>query len=334
MLIISAPQILFFLTLITGMMLAVSSSSWFIMWMGLELNLMSFIPIMSFMGNRYSSESALKYFLIQAMGSATLLMAAPLCFSSPNFSYLIILTSLLLKSGAAPLHFWFPTVMQGIEWPQCLTLMTIQKVAPLSLMSSLTSLSCLTMMTMFSILSSLVGAIGGLNQTFTRKILSYSSINHLGWMIAAILFNEKMWLMYFISYLLISASVVSILHFNQIFHLNQLLSMNFHSKPTKLTLFLSLLSLGGMPPMLGFIPKMMLIQEFILTNSSLIWLATLLFSTLLTLFYYLRIAMSSFLLSSKKTTPLTKKSFPKLLLSTTLINLSPMLFPLLITIIY
>nr|YP_009407018.1 NADH dehydrogenase subunit 2 [Typhlatya consobrina]ASA39554.1 NADH dehydrogenase subunit 2 [Typhlatya consobrina] len=334
MLTLKPHQLLFSLSLVAGILVAISSSSWFLLWMGLELNLLSFIPIMASSSNRYSTESALKYFLIQALGSATILAASPLSMISFYLSTLIIFLALLLKVGAAPLHFWFPTVMQGITWVQSLTLMTVQKIAPISMMSMLINSTSATIVILSSIFSSLVGAIGGLNQTLTRKIISYSSINHMAWLLASISFNEQLWLIYFLSYTFVSTSVVVILHFNQIFHFNQLMTMSLPSKPLKMSLFLSLLSLGGLPPLLGFLPKMLVIQEFLLTKNSFIWLAVLLFSALLTLFFYLRIALSSFILASPKMKMSSSQPKPQLLFILPFLNLSPLLYPLILLIIY
>nr|YP_009407005.1 NADH dehydrogenase subunit 2 [Typhlopatsa pauliani]ASA39541.1 NADH dehydrogenase subunit 2 [Typhlopatsa pauliani] len=334
MLILKPHQLLFSLTLVMGISIAVSSSSWFIMWMGLELNLLSFIPILTSSSNRYSAESALKYFLIQALGSASLLAAVPLSFIFHQLTALVILTALILKVGAAPLHFWFPPVVQGIQWPQALTLMTVQKVAPISVMSTLVSETTSFIFLTASISSSLVGGLGGLNQTLTRKIMSYSSINHMGWLLSAITFSESLWLIYFISYTVISSSVVFILHSNQIFHMNQILGASILSKPLKLSLFLTLLSLGGLPPLLGFFPKMMVIQEFIVSGASILWLSALLFSALLTLFFYLRMALSSFLISSPKMKMTLILANPNKIVAVSFINMSPLLFPMILAMIY
>nr|YP_009159477.1 NADH dehydrogenase subunit 2 [Paratya australiensis]AKQ09522.1 NADH dehydrogenase subunit 2 [Paratya australiensis] len=327
-------QLLFAFTLLLGVAITVSSSSWFIAWMGLELNLLSFIPLLSSTENRYSSESTLKYFLIQALGSSVILASAPCSLFIQNLSYLVILVALLLKVGAAPLHYWFPPVMQGVSWPQGITLMTIQKIAPITMMSFLMSDLTMLVIMVSSIMSGVVGALGGLNQTFTRKIISYSSINHMGWMLAAMLFNEQMWTIYFISYAVVASSVVFILHSNQIFHFNQLSTMNLYSKPLKLNLFLSLLSMGGMPPLLGFLPKWMVMQEFIFSGASILWLSALLFSALLTLFYYLRIAISSMVFSSPKTKMSLIPTSSNYLLMAAAINFSPLLYPFILLLIY
>nr|AGY61268.1 NADH dehydrogenase subunit 2 [Halocaridina rubra] len=334
MLVLKPHHGLFLITLLAGLLIAVSSSSWFILWMGLELNLMSFIPLLSSSENRYSAESALKYFLIQALGSSSLLMASTLSLFMSKAWTSIVLLSLLLKTGAAPFHFWLPPVMQGIDWFQCFILMTIQKIAPISMMSLiLTNLSSLTL-ALSSILSATVGALGGLNQTLTRKILAYSSINHMGWMLAAISANEQMWAIYFVVYSLITLSVVSIFSSKQIFHINQVLTTNIYPQTTKMMLFLNLLSLGGMPPLLGFFPKMMMIQEFMSKQLSLLWLSILLASALLTLFFYLRVANSSLMLSSLKTKYSLQTNLSNFILSSSLLNMSPALYPLLLLVSY
>nr|QFQ01344.1 NADH dehydrogenase subunit 2 [Nematocarcinus gracilis] len=322
-------QILFFFSLTLGTLITFSSTSWFTAWLGLELNLLSFIPIISSKSNQYSSEAALKYFLIQALGSAIILASAPslLIFNEP---LALISMALLLKMGAAPLHFWFPSVMEGISWPQCMILMTIQKVGPMLMLSYTFSSLSISIIMLSSIISSLVGGLGGLNQTLIRKIMAYSSINHMAWMLAALFMSETMWATYFMTYAVVSTSIALIMHTHQIFHFSQLSSFNFKSTSLKLTTFIALLSLGGLPPFLGFIPKWLVIQEMI-NSKSFIWLVFLLFSALITLFYYLRITMTSMTLSSPKVKTSIKNSSQALLPSIMFINLFPMLLPLTLT---
>lgn len=184
---IHPARILFLSTLLLGILITISRSSWFGCWLGLELNLISFIPILTSKHDTYSSEAALKYFLIQALGSAIILIRVCFTFLSNYTANMIIIAALLLKRGAAPLHFWFPPVMQGIKLPQCVILITVQKIAPIVIISyTLASYNTFLPLIIASILSRLVGAIGGLNQTLIRKIIAYSSINHMAWMLAAI----------------------------------------------------------------------------------------------------------------------------------------------------
>nr|URW97627.1 NADH dehydrogenase subunit 2 [Lysmata sp. 1 LQZ-2020] len=326
----TSPARLFFLFSTTlGILITTSSSSWLSCWMGLELNLLSFIPLMSSSHNLYKSEAALKYFLIQALGSAIILFWAPaLLVLSSESSQVVLLLAILLKLGAAPFHLWLPSVMQGLHWPQCIILMTLQKIAPLTMVSYLNPSNALTIgIFLSSSLSALVGGLGGMNQTFTRKLLAYSSINHVGWMMTAISFSEWAVMYYFVVYAAITYTVVSILNSQQIFHLSNTLPITLPPS-TQLLLFISLFSLGGLPPFLGFFPKMFVI--FNLSNQyHMLWASIMIMSSLLTLLFYVRIAIPAITLSSSKIKfNLRSKNELSLSLVTTSINFIPILGPL------
>nr|YP_002650705.1 NADH dehydrogenase subunit 2 [Macrobrachium lanchesteri]ACN65745.1 NADH dehydrogenase subunit 2 [Macrobrachium lanchesteri] len=329
MLLINPSTMLFFSTLITGAVIAISSSSWFISWVGLELNLLSFIPLIFSKQNTFSSEAALKYFLIQAMGSAVLLASASTLLIMTFTSKMIILCALLLKMGAAPLHFWLPPIMQGISWPQCIILMTIQKIAPMAMITYILCPSTLTIITNASIMSAILGGIGGLNQTLLRKIMAYSSISHMGWMLAAISLNTSIWANYLLIYSIISASLAIMMNQNQIYHIKQLMSLSY-SQMSKISVFLSLFSLGGLPPFLGFLPKLSVIKELTM-QTSILWVSFLTMSALITLFFYTRISITALTLKSPKMTTFSTAHSQSMAVFN-LINLTPILFPLTIMI--
>nr|YP_009351534.1 NADH dehydrogenase subunit 2 [Humutermes krishnai]AQP29834.1 NADH dehydrogenase subunit 2 [Humutermes krishnai] len=310
----NSTKILLLITLVSGMLVSVSSNSWLGAWMGLEINLMSFIPLMSNVKNMYNTEASLKYFIVQVLASATLLFMVVMktltedlfSFDSNPYTPMIICTPLLLKSGAAPLHWWFPGVMEGLSWENCALLMTVQKAAPLMLMSYLIEMNAFTLSVIM--MSTIVGAIGGLNQTSMRKILTYSSINHTGWMLIALTTSENLWLMYFTIYSTLALTVVSAIKLSGVSFINQTMMTNKETTLMKFMMFTSLLSLGGLPPFLGFLPKWIVIQAMIMNN--MIPLATIVVVTsLITLYYYLKISYSSFLILN--TEPKWNMSSPK-----------------------
>nr|YP_010561866.1 NADH dehydrogenase subunit 2 [Chionoecetes bairdi]UYX57827.1 NADH dehydrogenase subunit 2 [Chionoecetes bairdi] len=288
----------FLLLLILSLILSISSSSWFGAWIGLELNLLSFIPLIATKMNSYSSEAALKYFLVQALASSLIIMSTSLALTYPYISSFIILMALLLKMGAAPFHFWFPQVMMGLMWTQIIILMIIQKIAPMLLISYLmeTNLILKTLI-LSAIFSAVVGALGGLNNMGLRKIMAFSSINHMSWMLMALTISETMWLMYFIFYSVISISVILLFNYLQIYNISSMLTLSPLTSITPLAIPMALLSMGGLPPFTGFIPKWILIQIMVDSNM-MISLVFLLSSALITLFFYLRIIIPFFLLSS------------------------------------
>nr|YP_009502818.1 NADH dehydrogenase subunit 2 [Bactrocera tsuneonis]AWY19061.1 NADH dehydrogenase subunit 2 [Bactrocera tsuneonis] len=295
----SAKQMFFFI-LMAGTMITVSSNSWLSAWMGLEINLLSFIPLMND-NNLMSTEASLKYFLTQAMASAVLLFAIVLSYlnswattsDTPFYSDLIITSALLLKSGAAPFHFWFPNVMEGLSWMTALVLMTWQKIAPLTLISYTMQNS---FMTLVIITSTVVGSLGGLNQTSLRKLMAFSSINHLGWMLAAMRATESMWLLYFSFYTFLSFTLTFVFDNFKMYHINQLFNTFFSSKTLKVMLFLNLLSLGGLPPFIGFLPKWLVIQ-LLVSKGQYTLMTVMTVATLITLFFYLRMCFSAFMLN-------------------------------------
>nr|QXI83499.1 NADH dehydrogenase subunit 2 [Neomyia cornicina] len=298
----NSSKIMFMSILMMGTLISISANSWLGAWMGLEINLLAFIPLMS--GNKLmSTEAALKYFLTQTLASSIFLFAVILFLlnsSKSNSNYImemIIFSSLLLKSGSAPFHFWFPNVMEGLSWINNLILMTWQKIAPLMLISYIIYKPLILISI---ILSSLIGALGGLNQTSLRKLMAYSSINHLGWMLAAMYNSNLIWLIYFIFYTFLNFSMVFMFYMFKISHINQLFSLFFHKKEIKFILFFNLLSLGGLPPFLGFMPKMMVIQLMTM-NNQLFLLTFMVLMTLITLYFYMRLCYSAFMLNYYET---------------------------------
>nr|URX53980.1 NADH dehydrogenase subunit 2 [Epicalotermes sp. 1 AB-2022a] len=292
-------KILLLTTLIGGILISISSNSWLGAWMGLEINLMSFIPLMTSQENVFTTEASLKYFIIQALASATLLflvvMKALVSLNLPaggeEYKYLIA-TPLLLKVGAAPLHWWFPSVMEGLSWMNCLLVMTMQKMAPLMLVSYLIEINAVTISIIMA--SVVIGSMGGMNQTSTRKILTYSSINHTGWMLMALLGGSNLWAIYFTIYSLLTSAVVMITKTFNISFINQAMTA-MSKKPTKFMLFTSLLSLGGLPPFIGFLPSWIVIQMMIMNNLKLM-MVIMVIASLATLYFYLRMCYSSFMI--------------------------------------
>nr|UER99267.1 NADH dehydrogenase subunit 2 [Ephemera serica] len=299
---LNPSRLLFLSTLMLGTLFSVSASSWLGAWAGLEINLLSFIPLMS-QNNKFSAEAALKYFLVQALASSVLLFSVIILYSMNSMimitSYmtnpiLMLNTALLIKLGAAPFHFWFPGVMEGLNWSCNILLMTWQKIAPIMLMSYSISLN---MFSMFVIMSSvLAGSLGGFNQTSLRKIMAYSSINHLGWMVSSIILSDMFWFTYFLFYSTLSITTIMLFNQFQLTHLYQIYSSPHHTPSTKLMVFLNLLSLGGLPPFLGFLPKWLVINGLIMESHY--FMATLMvIMTLVTLFFYLRLTFSALLLT-------------------------------------
>lgn len=174
--------------------------------------------------------------------------------------------------------------------------MTWQKIAPIILITHQIKLYTL-FFSFIIIISSIIRGIQGLNQICIRKILAYSSINHIGWIISSILFSINIFYYYFLIYRFINFRIILPLNKYNIKFINQL---NYIYLPKKINLLfiINFLSLGGLPPFLGFLPKWLTINEIINNNNYFIR-TTLIIFTLITLYFYLRITFSSFTVYSK-----------------------------------
>lgn len=286
-----------------GTLITISSNSWLRAWIGLEINLLSFIPLIINYNNLMASEASLKYFLTQALASTILLFSVILIIFSININWyfqefiliypIIINSCLLLKIGAAPFHFWFPGVIEGLNWTNNFILITWQKIAPLILISYFIIPNLFIIIIFFSIL---IGSLGGLNQTRLRKIIAFSSINHLGWILAAIISNENLWILYFYIYTFLSLTILILFDILKVFHINQIFFIINNNPLIKFIIFILLLSLGGLPPFLGFAPKWLVIQ-YITINNNILLIIIIVCLTLITLYYYIRICYASFLLN-------------------------------------
>nr|YP_009871092.1 NADH dehydrogenase subunit 2 [Siphonosoma cumanense]QKS32604.1 NADH dehydrogenase subunit 2 [Siphonosoma cumanense] len=279
MLILMPYSSLFFFFLFTSVIMVLASPNWFMAWMAMELNLLSFIPLLTSSKSMQETESSVKYFFAQGVGSALILMGA---FYNFNFASFFILIGLLFKLGAAPFHLWFPSAMSGISWNSCILMSTWQKIAPLSLLTTL-SQSWPLLILSSAALSALMGGLMGINQSYLRALLAYSSITHTGWMLALITQSYPIMISYFLIYSIISVSIMMSLN-----NSNALSLSFFTSYP--LLMFLQLLSLGGLPPLTGFAAKLLSLSY--LAPFSLPLSLILILGSLLGLYYYLTMTFS------------------------------------------
>nr|YP_010988394.1 NADH dehydrogenase subunit 2 [Chibiraga houshuaii]WOR75481.1 NADH dehydrogenase subunit 2 [Chibiraga houshuaii] len=288
--------ILFFSTLIS-----ISSNSWFGCWIGLEINLLSFIPLISNSNNLLANEASLKYFLTQSIASVNFLFMILFKlfffknFFFNNFMAIMMNSSMLMKMGAAPFHFWFPTVAEGLSWLNNFILMSWQKISPMILLSYYFNQKFLLLILL---LNSIIGAIGGFSQTSLRKILAFSSINNLSWILTSMLISENLWMFYFFFYSFLIMIMCFFFNMFNMFFINQIYILNFNPL-IKFSLMINMLSLGGLPPLIGFFPKWMIINFLLYNNLKIISFIFIMMSLIL-LFFYIRIFYASFMLNYMK----------------------------------
>nr|YP_010028663.1 NADH dehydrogenase subunit 2 [Solegnathus spinosissimus]QOS49037.1 NADH dehydrogenase subunit 2 [Solegnathus spinosissimus] len=281
-----------------GTMITFMSSHWLLAWMGLEINTLAILPLMAQHHHPRSVEASTKYFLTQATAAAMILFASStnawltgqwaIDQLSHPLPVTLVTMALALKIGLAPLHTWLPEVLQGLDLSTGLILSTWQKLAPFALLVQMPSQNS-TILSALAILSTLVGGWGGLNQTQLRKILAYSSIAHLGWMILILQYSPSLALITLLTYMVLTFSAFNLFKANNSTSINMLAISWSKSPPLTALTPLIMLSLGGLPPLTGFGPKWMILQE--LTKQDLAPAATVVaLSALLSLYFYLRLS--------------------------------------------
>nr|AAR18891.1 NADH dehydrogenase subunit 2 [Nephrurus laevissimus] len=302
---------LFSLSLLLATIITLSSFHWLLAWAGLELSTLTIIPLISKQHHPRATEAATKYFLTQATASTLIILACLLNtwktgqwdisqLSIPEATTILTI-ALAMKLGLAPLHFWLPEALQGSTLPTALIISTWQKLAPaLLLYMTANNLDKNTLITM-GLLSSVLGGWMGLNHTQTRKIMAFSSIAHMGWLFTAIALNHNLALLTILIYLLLTTAMFTTLMATSSKTLLDL-GTTWPQSPTLLvSTMLTLMSLGGLPPLSGFIPKLLILKELMTINLSII--STLMaLSALPSLFFYLRMSYMTTLTLAPNTT--------------------------------
>nr|AGM75592.1 NADH dehydrogenase subunit 2 [Moxostoma cf. austrinum UAIC12373.01] len=293
-----------------GTTLTFASSHWLLAWMGLEINTLAILPLMAQHHHPRAVEATTKYFLTQATAAAMVLFASTTnawlvgewdinSLSHPLATTMAI-AALALKIGLAPVHFWMPEVLQGLDLTTGLILSTWQKLAPLVLIIQVAPAVDPMLLTLLGLASTLVGGWGGLNQTQLRKILAYSSIAHMGWMIIILQYSPQLTLLALGTYIFMTSAAFLTLKLSSATKINAL-TMAWSKNPVLVaTTALVLLSLGGLPPLTGFMPKWLILQE--LTKQDLPLTATIMaLAALLSLYFYLRLCYAMTLTISPNT---------------------------------
>lgn len=264
------------------------SNNWILIWCGLEIILICFIPII-LNKNFNSSECCLKYFIIQRVRSSILILSIILILININFNIGIILNiSLIIKIGVAPFHIWVLNVVEGLDFNFLFVLLTLIKLPPLCILSYV-SLYLIP----FIFLTLILGSILGLNQRSSRKIIGYSSIFNIGFILSCVFFNH-IWLFYLFFYSVIIYLLIYILINLNLNYINQFIVNDFNPF-SKFILFLRLLSIGGIPPLIGFIIKLIVLELMLFINFYLVRFIIIVFS-LLIIFIYIRITFLSIII--------------------------------------
>nr|YP_010934907.1 NADH dehydrogenase subunit 2 [Lamennaisia ambigua]WKV28898.1 NADH dehydrogenase subunit 2 [Lamennaisia ambigua] len=267
--------------------LVLLSDNFFFMWMIMEINLMCFISMLAVYKFCYT-QILMNYFLVQAFNSYLFL------FSSILFSYnlmknsmeFFIFFSMISKMGLPPFHFWYMSFMKQLNWMLFFINSSMQKFIPLVIIylnvSKSILITCLMMMMIF--LSPFLSV-----NFFTMKfIMCFSSFIQILWLVNLMMFNEIVWIVFFLIYNLISFSLIYVFYKFNINYLHDLSLKNLNL--INYLINFMIFSLASIPPLSGFLNKLIYFKCMIYVNSMYFLVLLMLFS-LMTLYFYIRIMM-------------------------------------------
>nr|AAG00733.1 NADH dehydrogenase subunit 2 [Acanthosaura lepidogaster] len=307
-------------SIIAGIFLSTSltalSNNWILAWLSLELNTLAILPVISKTKHPRAIEASTKYFLTQAVASCLLLSSSTInswqtgtwdiTQMANKYASAMMFIALTMKAGTVPTHFWLPEVMQGSTLTTATLIATWQKIAPTILMLSTSNLTPTNMALTLGLLSMTFGGWGGMNQTQLRKMMAYSSITNMGWTVVVLTSEPKMSAINVLTYIIIMLPTMSILTLTSTKTLQNMSSSWTTSPIASTTMALLLLSTAGLPPLTGFFPKLLILNELVMQKlTPIATLATM--TSLLNLVFYLRTTYLTTLLSPPGSATSTSK---------------------------
>nr|ALV88298.1 NADH dehydrogenase subunit 2 [Heteronotia binoei]ALV89093.1 NADH dehydrogenase subunit 2 [Heteronotia binoei] len=261
------------ISLTTSTTIVMTSHHWLLAWLSLELNTLSILPMIMRSSHPRTTEAATKYFLIQTTAATLILLASTMnAWQTGSWNIMqsyspmattISTIAIMMKLAIAPAHLWYPEILQGTTMTTALIISTWQKIAPLTLLYLLTNHLSTNMVLLLGLTSALLGGWTGLNQTQTRKILAFSSISHMGWLITALCLNPSLATLTMITYMIMTTTMFLSLTASTSKTLLDLGASWTHSPMLLTTTMLALLSLAGLPPLTGFMPKLLILKELV-----------------------------------------------------------------------
>ena len=318
------PILILFSTL--GMMIMISSKNFLLLYLGLEIQSLSLYVISSFRReNLKSTEAGLKYFILGSLSSGLMLFGISLIYGSTGSINFELISSLItskgfypgiiaglvflisgfaFKASAVPFHMWTPDVYEGSPTPVTAFFATVPKIAAVAVLLRVL-FDCFgplleswqQVIILISVLSMLLGSIAAIGQDNIKRLMAYSSIGHIGFVLIGIASGTDKGLsavlIYMVLYVIMNIGVfVFILNMERngvaVTSINSLNMYNEVSKGQTLFLTILLFSLAGIPPLAGFFGKFLIFNAAI--NAGLSWLAIIGgISSVIAAFYYLRI---------------------------------------------
>jgi len=311
---------------VIGIMLLVSAGNLVMIYLGLELLTLSSYGLVALnRDSALSSEAAMKYFVLGALSSGMLLYGMSMIYGATGtldlaslhgavlhshlphlmlFGMVFMLTGIAFKLGAAPFHMWIPDVYQGASTPVTTFIASASKLAAFGMAYRLlqTGLGDLShywqpMLAALAVLSLAIGNLVAIVQTNLKRMLAYSTISHMGYLLLGLVnagpegYAASMF--YAISYALMGTAAFGVILALaragfECEEIEDFKGLNQRSPWMAFLMMLAMFSLAGVPPLFGFFAKYLVLQAAI--DAHMLWLAIVgVVFAIIGLYYYLRV---------------------------------------------
>jgi NADH-quinone oxidoreductase subunit N len=338
---------------VLGMMIMISAHSFLLVYLGLELLALSQYAMVAFhRDSPEASEAAMKYFVLGALASGMLLYGMSIVYGLTGtldivavgeqlrrtggqdialaFGLVFIVVGIAFKLGAVPFHMWIPDVYQGAPAAVTLYIGSAPKIAAFALIMRLLveALGPLHadwqgMLVVLAVLSMALGNVVAIAQTNFKRMLAYSTIAHVGFLLLGILAGTREGysaaMFYTITYALMAAGAFGVILLlsragHEAENLSDLKGLNERSPWFAAMLALLMFSLAGLPPTVGFYAKLSVLRAVVQVD--MIWLAVVAVAlSVIGLFYYLRVVRLMYFEKPQDQTPIEEPADMRMLLS-------------------
>uniref|UniRef100_UPI0030FEB68D NADH dehydrogenase subunit 2 n=1 Tax=Amblyomma albolimbatum TaxID=1987572 RepID=UPI0030FEB68D len=269
-------------------LISISCNSWFIYWLMMEMNLLFFIPFLN-KKKMTDSNSMITYFVIQSF-SSTIFMMSALMFVFVNTMKMLIIISMMIKLAIIPFHFWMISISEMLNFDSLFLILSFQKFIPMYILSKFNH----PYLKVFALISSIMSSMLALNSKMIKKMLIFSSISHQGWMIMLFLMKSKFWFLYLMVYTFLIFKITKLMKMLKFNSISNFSNSNMNSW-NKISLITMMMSLGGMPPFMGFFLK--IISIFIFLNNFNFSIIILIISSMINIFFYLNLIQPYFIIN-------------------------------------
>lgn len=312
-----------------GMMLLTSAMNMVTVFLGIELmSLPLYALVAIYRDNKKSTEAALKYFAMGAFSSGLILFGfawlygatgtmdfseIPALLPAANHSWLLlaqifIVAGIAFKFGLMPFHMWVPDVYEAAPAPITALVATAPKIALVAFTIHFfqvfdnVSVNLKQMFLILSLISVILGNIIALAQTNIRRMLAYSSIGHMGIIFLGLInFNNlavQSVIFYIVTYALTTLLIFSVLiqlkvNYQEVSNISDLSGVSKNYPWHAFAVMMSMFSLAGVPPLLGFMAKFMILES-ILNSHKYLFALIMVLSSVIGAVYYIRVIKVAF----------------------------------------